>query len=81
MKEEQTCDHCGRGFERKRHDGRFCSPKCGRDWHLQERRRAIAAWREQQGYTLPEHQRLTDRVEVTPVVEDAPPTAELRRRA
>jgi hypothetical protein len=75
IERDWICDQCGRPFERMRSCDRFCSPVCRYVFHVEERQKALAAWRAQ---------RRTDRVEVTPVVEDAepPPLIEgFRRRA
>jgi len=40
------CDYCSEPFEPRQVDQRFCKPECHYLWHLEEKRAAIAAWRE-----------------------------------
>jgi acetyl-CoA acetyltransferase len=42
--------YCGRVFERVRREQHLCSRECHDHWFVEERRRALAAWREMQRY-------------------------------
>jgi hypothetical protein len=48
MKEQDICANCGERFERWRSDQRYCSPRCHYEFHLNERRKALALYRRQQ---------------------------------
>jgi hypothetical protein len=44
--QDDLCDYCQRRFTRWRRDQRFCSPQCHTNWHNEDRRLALKAWRE-----------------------------------
>jgi hypothetical protein len=48
MIKESKCENCGGWYHRHQGDQRFCSRDCGNQWHIEERRRAMAAHRQQQ---------------------------------
>jgi predicted amidophosphoribosyltransferase len=48
MVDENLCPNCHRHFVAWRYDQVFCCLPCGRQFRIEERRQAIAAWREQQ---------------------------------
>jgi predicted nucleic acid-binding Zn ribbon protein len=39
------CDYCSKEFEPIRYDQRFCKRECHDQFFMEERRRALAAWR------------------------------------
>jgi hypothetical protein len=41
----RSCDNCGRDFEPMRGDQRFCQRACHDRYFIEERRRALAAYR------------------------------------
>jgi hypothetical protein len=43
-----TCSYCQKEFDRVRQYQHLCGPECHVRWHSQERRRALAAYREMQ---------------------------------
>jgi hypothetical protein len=45
-----TCSFCQRQFERVRQQQHLCCAECHTQWHIAERRRAMAAYREMQRY-------------------------------
>jgi hypothetical protein len=45
-----SCSYCGRVFERVRREQHLCSKDCHDSFFVEERRRALAAWREMQRY-------------------------------
>jgi DNA-directed RNA polymerase subunit RPC12/RpoP len=45
-----NCSFCGREFERVRRDQHLCCRECHDQWFMEERRRALAAWREMKRY-------------------------------
>lgn len=44
------CDYCFGEFDPIRVDQRFCKRDCHDQYFMEERRRALAAWREMQRY-------------------------------
>ena len=46
----RSCSYCGRDFEPIRRDQHLCQRECKDLWFTEERRRALAAWREMQRY-------------------------------
>jgi hypothetical protein len=48
QRDKITCDYCGELFVPRRKDARFCSKACHNEWHIENRRQAIALWREMQ---------------------------------
>jgi hypothetical protein len=43
-----SCEWCGRPILRNRIDRRFCGKDCNQAYYVEERRRAMVAWRVQQ---------------------------------
>jgi predicted RNA-binding Zn-ribbon protein involved in translation (DUF1610 family) len=43
---EKHCDQCGKAFTPREAKVRFCTPQCNREWWVQERSRAMAAYRQ-----------------------------------
>jgi hypothetical protein len=47
-RELRTCEHCRSPFHRVREAQRFCKKDCHDQFYMEERRRALAAYRAQQ---------------------------------
>jgi len=74
QREKITCDYCGELFEPRRKDARFCTKACHNDWHIENRRQAIASWREMQ-----RHHKKILRFNTTPDGEDEELRSKRRR--
>jgi hypothetical protein len=48
MHDKITCDFCGSIFRPRVPGQRFDTPGCSQAWHTENRRRAVAAYNEQQ---------------------------------
>jgi predicted nucleic acid-binding Zn ribbon protein len=46
----RSCSYCGREFEPIRRDQHLCKRECHDQWLTDERRRALAFWRQQKRY-------------------------------
>jgi uncharacterized Zn finger protein (UPF0148 family) len=44
---EKHCDHCGKPFVPREAKVRFCTSVCREEFWLEERRQAVAAYRQQ----------------------------------
>jgi hypothetical protein len=52
MKNKRMCDYCGADYEPIRIDQRFCKRECHDRHFLEERRMALAFWRQQRRHPL-----------------------------